>query len=151
MTDSPQSPLPASSSQKNPNPQVVQDSGTKTQPSISMKMDAFSGPLPPPQILEGYEKILKGSADRIIRMAENQASHRQAMETCIIKAEITDTKLGMTYAFIIMLLTVGCGTFLIYANHPVTGLTAIIGGVGAIVANFILGRRDESKSKSKEK
>ena len=31
----------------------------------------FSGPIPPPSIIEGYERVLPGSADRIITMAEN--------------------------------------------------------------------------------
>lgn len=30
----------------------------------------FSGPMPPPSILSGYEKILPGAADRILSMAE---------------------------------------------------------------------------------
>ena len=31
---------------------------------------SFSGPLPPPEIIEKYESILPGAADRIIRLAE---------------------------------------------------------------------------------
>jgi uncharacterized membrane protein len=30
----------------------------------------FAGPLPPPQILEKYNSIVPGSAERIIKMAE---------------------------------------------------------------------------------
>ena len=40
----------------------------------------FSGPLPPPNIIKGYEDILPGAADRILSMAENQAKHRQEIE-----------------------------------------------------------------------
>ena len=32
----------------------------------------FSGPIPPPSIIKGYEEILPGSADRILAMAEKQ-------------------------------------------------------------------------------
>ena len=40
----------------------------------------FSGPIPPPSIIEGYERGLPGSADRIITMAEKQSEHRQRKE-----------------------------------------------------------------------
>lgn len=36
----------------------------------------FSGPIPPPSIIKGYEDILPGTAERIVAMAENQAKHR---------------------------------------------------------------------------
>lgn len=36
----------------------------------------YSGPIPHPSDFEKYEKVLKGSADRILAMAENQSIHR---------------------------------------------------------------------------
>lgn len=45
----------------------------------------FSGPLPAPEILQGYENILTGSAERIIKMTENQAHHRQNCEKKLLK------------------------------------------------------------------
>ena len=41
----------------------------------------FSGPIPPPSIIEGYERVLPGSADRIISMAEKQSAKSQDSET----------------------------------------------------------------------
>lgn len=43
---------------------------------VTSVMSEFSGPLPPPSIMKGYEDIVPGSADRILSMAENQAKHR---------------------------------------------------------------------------
>lgn len=65
----------------------------------------FSGPIPPPSIIEGYERVLPGSADRIITMAEKQSEHRQKMEEKMISAESRDSLLGVIFAF---LLGVGC-------------------------------------------
>ncbi len=47
-------------------------SGEDFSPVIEQKLVAeqFLGPLPHPNILEGYEKLLPGTADRIISMAE---------------------------------------------------------------------------------
>ena len=37
---------------------------------------SFSGPLPPPEMLADYEKVLPGAADRIISLAENEQQLR---------------------------------------------------------------------------
>lgn len=71
----------------------------------------FSGPMPPPSILSGYEKILPGAADRILSMAEKQSAHRQKMEEKMIKTESRDSLLGVLFAFFsrIWLHSCGCG------------------------------------------
>lgn len=54
---------------------------------VKMEMameERFSGPIPHPRILKGYEEILPGSADRILTMAENQSKHRQAIEAEVV-------------------------------------------------------------------
>ena len=40
----------------------------------------FSGPLPPPALLQGYENIKPGFAERIVQMAEGEANHRREQE-----------------------------------------------------------------------
>jgi uncharacterized membrane protein len=45
---------------------------------------SYSGPLPLPQQLQGYEEIVPGAADRIIRMAEKQSAHRIEIESKVI-------------------------------------------------------------------
>lgn len=46
------------------------------------------GPIPAPDILEGYERILPGSAERVIAMAEQQAQHRRDLERRQLEADI---------------------------------------------------------------
>ena len=36
----------------------------------------FSGPIPPPETMAKYENIVLGAAERILKMAENEASTR---------------------------------------------------------------------------
>lgn len=61
----------------------------------------FSGPMPPPNILDGYEKILPGAADRILTMTEIQSRHRQQMEKRMIEAEARDGLLGILFGFML--------------------------------------------------
>ena len=45
--------------------------------SLTIKTSsAFSGPLPPPTILNKYNEIIENGAERIMKMAENQSEHR---------------------------------------------------------------------------
>ncbi len=49
---------------------------------------SFSGPIPPPSILKGYNDIVKDGADRIMSMAEKQSGHRIALEDHAIREEL---------------------------------------------------------------
>jgi len=40
----------------------------------------FSGPIPPPETLSGYEEIVPGSAERIISNMMDESLHRRTLE-----------------------------------------------------------------------
>lgn len=42
---------------------------------------AFSGPIPPPEMLAQYNAVLPNGADRIVKMAEDQSAHRRRVES----------------------------------------------------------------------
>jgi uncharacterized membrane protein len=48
-------------------------------------IQAHAGPLPNPETLAQYNDIIPDGADRIMKMAEGQASHRQKLEEYVIK------------------------------------------------------------------
>ncbi len=66
---------------------------TKIQPNSGKNLVAhheskhYSGPIPQPSDLQEYEDIKTGFAERIITMAESEASHRQNIERKIINSE----------------------------------------------------------------
>ena len=43
--------------------------------SLSLQQQIYQGPLPPPKILEEYEKIKKGAAKEIFEMARKAQEH----------------------------------------------------------------------------
>jgi uncharacterized membrane protein len=43
------------------------------------------GPLPHPAVLKQYDDVVPGAAERIMRMAEQQAQHRQDLEAHVIR------------------------------------------------------------------
>ena len=59
---------------------------------------AWQGPLPPPQQLGEYERIIPGSALRILAMAETAISGPIQNTAKLTSAEIEASKRGMTFA-----------------------------------------------------
>jgi len=57
-----------------------QDSG-----QVSLIRQEFAGPLPHPSVLAGYDDVVPGSAERILRMAEKQLEHRIGTESLLAR------------------------------------------------------------------
>lgn len=112
----------------------------------------FSGPLPHPAILQQYDAVLPGAADRIIRMAENQEGHRHKLESAVVHAEIRKSYFGMVCGLIVALTGMGIGGLLLNAGHTIGG--SIFAGVPltGLVTVFVVGatqRRKERETKTR--
>lgn len=112
----------------------------------------FSGPLPHPQILAQYDKIIPGCANKIISAWEEQAKHRQDLERKVISADIRQSYLGLFLGFIIAIAAIGAGTFLAYIGRPAEGIAAIISALVGLIGAYGWGsyqRRKERTGKIK--
>lgn len=109
----------------------------------------YSGPLPPPKMLEHYNDIEEGFANRIVTMAEREQSHRHNLEQSGVTGAIKKDSRGQHYALIVSVLIVLCCTFLIYSGHEISG--SILGGgtLTGLAYIFISGRKNTNVS-SKE-
>ena len=58
----------------------------------------YSGPLPPPSVLAHFEKVLPGSAQKILDMSLEQNRHRHELEKQVIGSDIKDSRLGLVFA-----------------------------------------------------
>ena len=108
----------------------------------------FSGPVPHPDVLERYEDIVTGAADRIIALAEREAAHRHEMEHKAIEVQAADMRADRVERRIgqIFALTIGLAAFITCATLVLKGHSwpgGILGttGVVGLVAVFVYGRR----------
>jgi len=118
-----------------------------------MISENFSGPLPHPMHLSGYEAVLPGSADRIITMAENTIGARHALQERVVVADISDRKLGMWLGAMcfVGLILAALVSNLLTGGVAVPGLFLGAGAVGAI-ATFVNGRlKDKQLPQGKDK
>ena len=75
------------------------------------------GPLPLPAVLKQYDDIVPGAAERIMRMAEHQAQHRQDLEARVIRTDNLKSLLGMIFGFVIALVGFGGGLYAALASR----------------------------------
>lgn len=97
----------------------------------SISQESFSGPIPHPDILMGYDKVGKGFADRIIRMAEKEQESRHECNSALVKGPIKATARGQWMGFIIAILFLGAAVYL--ASIGQSWLAGILGG-GTLVS-----------------
>jgi uncharacterized membrane protein len=107
----------------------------------------FSGPLPPPEALARYNEVIPGGAERILAMAERQSAHREALESKVVNANASSQKMGSTYAFILSLVAVVGGVWLIHDGKSVTGLATILADLAALAGVFVVSRSKQAKER----
>jgi uncharacterized membrane protein len=117
----------------------------------TMTRTRFSGPLPPPEILKGYEDVLPGSAERIIRMTEKQQAHRIQIESSVVEENCRSQRRGLHYGFAISLLVILGGFFLIYEGKNITGAAVVITAVAGLVGVFVYGKVKQSNQLKERK
>lgn len=110
----------------------------------------YSGPIPSPDLLKGFEEVCSGSADRIITMAEKQSEHRRNIENKVVDSQIRDSKRGMIFGFIISVVGIIGGLFLIAMDKGTAGLTLICGILIGLVTLFIYGNESEKDERIKK-
>jgi uncharacterized membrane protein len=110
-----------------------------------IKETSFRGPIPHPEILKGYDGVVKDGAERIFAMAEKQSNHRMQLERRVIEEELKQSRLGQLFGFIIGMLGLGLAVLLAMFGHEtvasIFGTTTIIG----LVTVFVLGKRAQQK------
>ena len=77
-----------SKGRKKVNQNPVAPRNTQNVAITKVEASSFQGPLPPPQILNHYDQIVPGSAERIISLWESQVRHRQELEKKAIGSDV---------------------------------------------------------------
>ena len=110
----------------------------------------FRGPLPPPEILQAYNKAVPNGADRIMGMAERQSAHRQELEKTVLKSNTSVQKFGVFSALAITLTALVLGFILIIYDKDILGFTLMIGSLGSLVGTFVYGRRSQERERAEK-
>jgi uncharacterized membrane protein len=104
-------------------------------------MQQFSGPLPPPEILNKYNDVIPNGAERIMVMAEKQQNHRISLEKFVLEKDARRADLGLILGFILALLVAGGGVWVVLMGKDIAGLSMIFIPLATLVGTFINAQR----------
>jgi len=115
--------------------------------SAAFSASMYAGPLPPPEQLRAYEEVLPGSADRILKMAENQADHRQTIEKVAVSGGNRRSWWGLWTGFAISVIALGLSATLVLKGHDWAGLSLGTIDIVALASVFVTGRRAQGRER----
>lgn len=139
----------------------------KTQPMTVQHIETtiHHGPLPDPTTLNQYDNVVPGAAELIVRMFEEQAKHRMdiekkqiedmqnrtAIEKTYASSESFIAILGVLFAFIISLITLLGGLYMIvFAGHEYIGTIFSGAGLTPLIGIFINGTKTSHNSSKRK-
>lgn len=111
---------------------------------LAVTTQQYSGPIPPPNILEGFERIVPGSAERILRMAEQNSEHQQAIEKLALTSRFKEVRRGQIFGLVAVICALATCLLSLYLGSEKAAM--IIGGttIVGLAAAFIVGRYKQS-------
>ena len=125
-----------------PNPPVAPKNNqpNSINKQLAQVSQSYSGPIPPPQILEEFERIIPGAAERILHMAEENGKHQREMERSALNMVADTTRRGQRYGLLIGLTAFITCIIALWLGSEETAMT--IGGVTIVglVAVFVTSR-----------
>lgn len=110
----------------------------------------FSGPLPPPQILRGYNDAFAGCAERIVAMAERQSAHRQEIEKRVIDGNCRAQSRGQIFGFALAFMVIAGGVYLLAQGKSIEGFSAIILAGGSIIGALVFSRFEQKNEREQK-
>lgn len=113
--------------------------------------EEYYGPLPLPEHLEKYDKILPGAAERIVLMAEKQQEHRMAAENSVLKTVNKARILGLIFAFILFLICLLLSGYALYLDKMTFAVGALLVGIAGGAVSFITGKPKQNVNQNNNK
>lgn len=109
------------------------------------RLEIYQGDLPHPNILKGYNELYPDAAKKIIDNGIAESEHRRKMEDKYLSGNIASHKLGQFFGFIVAVLVVGGGIYLIATGKQIAG--SILTGTTALgLIGLFTGSNDKNKN-----
>lgn len=126
---------------------LPEEKKAKVMAIVHTERSVFSGPLPHPDLLKGYEEAQPGSANIIINMATKEQDHRHHMDDEMLKQRCRKQNRGQMY---------GCGLAVFFAlvafamtlmGHETVASVVFGATIIGVLVIFVLGKVPEMMRK----
>lgn len=111
---------------------------------------SYEGPLPPPAMLERYEEVIPGSANRILEMAEKQTEHRINIEKTAVGGDSKRSYFGLAAGFVLSAMVILGGVYLIANDHDWAGVSLIGVNLVGLAGVFVYGSNARRAERSRK-
>lgn len=112
---------------------------------IALEQRTYSGPLPAPEDFETYERVLPGSTNRILNMAEKSLDSRVNNEKTIIESRLKQSGRGQILGFILALFFGVISFVLALQGHEVLAGIIASGDIISLAVIFVLNREPSKR------
>ena len=107
-------------------------------------MEIYQGDLPHPDILKGYQELYPDAAHKIIDNGIAESQHRREMEDKYLSGNIASHKLGQLFGFLIALVVIVGGIYLIATGKQIAG--SVLTGTTALgLISLFTGNKNKDK------
>ena len=110
---------------------------------VAMEQKMYSGPLPPAEEIEAYERVCPGAADRIIAMTEKSLDHRISNEKIIVNEETKQSSRGQILGFVLAVFFGIIALVLGLMEHEVLAGIIASGDIVSLAVIFVLNKVPE--------
>ncbi|MFZ4580445.1 MAG: DUF2335 domain-containing protein [Myxococcota bacterium] len=126
-------------------PQLSGLSGLSVQ--VEHRLEQRSGPLPDPEALARYGEVVPNGAERIMALAERQASHRMDLERIALGGHLAASKWGQVFALVISLAALGSSVAIAFSTRDwkLAALPLSLSLLGVARA-FVVGRESKPRA-----
>lgn len=115
--------------------------------SIVQTAVQYQGPLPPPEMMRGYNAEIPNGANRIMELLEKQTDHRIEMENKVVTGKLSLSKTGQTLGFILALVFGVIALVFGLNGQPVLAGTVLTTTILGLVGVFVLGKESNGKDR----
>jgi uncharacterized membrane protein len=102
-------------------------------------------------MLEHYEAVLPGFADRLVKRMEAQSEHRHGLENRKIDADIGSEKRGQVFAFLLAGMAIAGSFYLIALGKDRLGIGTFITTFASLIGLFIIGKVNQSRELARKR
>jgi len=111
----------------------------------------YRGPIPPPEMLWGYEKIVPGAAKRILTQFERQSEHRREIERKMV-SNIARREMGSILVAALLIVAVTfLGYHMVSQGQSLYALGTVAASVSGVLIAFFTGKKANLREKEEKR
>jgi uncharacterized membrane protein len=113
---------------------------------VHQSIRTTTSPVPPAELLEGYNRAIPDGANRLFTLVENQSDHRQQLERQMITVQNIVTVRGQMFAFFLTLLLTGVAAYFGYHGQDWLAGGIFTTTIAAVATVFLAGRHAQKRN-----